>query len=74
MNMSLLAYFLFTFLITWSVWLGAAALAEPGNTGFFGICGPGFLLGIFAPAQSGHPPAACSDHPLRLLNPPRVHR
>ncbi len=48
--MSLLAYFLLTFLITWAVWFAAAAFAAPGNTGFFGIRGPVFLLGVFAPA------------------------
>lgn len=48
--MALLAYFLSTFLITWSVWFATAALAPPGNTGFFGIRGPVFLLGVFAPA------------------------
>lgn len=48
--MSLLAYFLLTFLITWSVWFAAAALASTGNTGFFGVRGPVFLLGVFAPA------------------------
>jgi membrane protease YdiL (CAAX protease family) len=50
MHMSLLAYFLLTFLIAWAAWFAAAALAAPGNTGFFGIRGPVFLLGVFAPA------------------------
>lgn len=50
MHKTLLAYFLLTFVITWSVWLAAASLAAPGNTGFFGIRGPVFLLGVFAPA------------------------
>jgi uncharacterized protein len=31
------------------VWFAAAALAAPGNTGFFGAGGPVFLLGVFAP-------------------------
>ena len=48
--MRLLGYFLLTFLVTWSLWFAAAALAAPGNTGFFGGRGPVFLLGIFAPA------------------------
>lgn len=48
--MRLLAYFLLTFLVTWSVWFAAAALAAPGNTGFFGGRGPVFLLGVFSPA------------------------
>lgn len=43
------AYFLLTFGITWSLWFAAATLAAPGNTGFFGIRGPMFLLGVFAP-------------------------
>jgi len=48
--MRLLAYFLLTFLVTWSVWFAAAALAAPGNTGFFGGRGPVFLLGVSTPA------------------------
>lgn len=48
--MRLLAYFLLTFLVTWSVWFAAATLAAPGNRGFFGGRGPVFLLGVFAPA------------------------
>jgi len=48
--MRLLAYFLLTFLVTWSVWFAAAGLSAPGNTGFFGGRGPVFLLGVFAPS------------------------
>jgi membrane protease YdiL (CAAX protease family) len=48
--MQLLAYFLLTFLVSWSVWYTASGLAAPGNTGFFGGRGPVFLLGVFAPA------------------------
>ena len=44
-----LTFFLLTFLLTWAVWFSAAALAAPGNTGFFGARGPLFLLGVFAP-------------------------
>lgn len=47
--MRLLAYFLFTYLVTWSVWFAASGLAAPGNTGLFGGRGPLFLLGVFAP-------------------------
>lgn len=47
--MRLLAYFLVTYLLTWSVWFGASSLAAPGNTGVFGGLGPVFLLGVFAP-------------------------
>jgi membrane protease YdiL (CAAX protease family) len=46
----LLAFFLLTFVLTWAAWFAAAALAAPGNTGFFGVRGPVFLLGVFAPA------------------------
>lgn len=48
--MRLLAFFLLTFLVTWSVWFAASGLAAPGNTGFFGGRGPVFLFGVFAPA------------------------
>ncbi len=46
----MLAYFLLTFLVSWSVWFAASGLAAPGNTGLFGGRGPVFLLGVFAPA------------------------
>lgn len=48
--MALFAYFLLTFFVAWVVWFAAAALAAPGNTGFFGIRGPVFLLGVIAPS------------------------
>lgn len=48
--MTLLGFFLFTFVLTWATWFASAALAGPGNTGFFGLRGPVFLLGVFAPA------------------------
>ena len=47
--MRLLAYFLLTFVVAWSVWVAASGLAAPGNTGLFGGRGPVFLLGVFAP-------------------------
>lgn len=47
--MRLLAYFLLTFTVTWSVWTVASGLAAAGNTGVFGGRGPVFLLGVFAP-------------------------
>lgn len=47
--MRLLAYFLITFSVTWSIWTVASGLAAAGNTGFFGGRGPVFLLGVFAP-------------------------
>jgi uncharacterized protein len=48
--MRLIAYFLLTFLVTWTVWFAASGLSATGNTGFFGGRGPVFLLGVFAPA------------------------
>jgi membrane protease YdiL (CAAX protease family) len=47
--MRLLTHLSVTFLVAWSAWLAAAALAAPGNTGFFGVRGPLFLFGVFAP-------------------------
>ena len=48
--MNLLGFFLFTFALTWVAWMTSAALAGPANVGFFGVHGPVFLLGVFAPA------------------------
>jgi membrane protease YdiL (CAAX protease family) len=48
--MTLVAYFVLTFIVTWAAWFAAVALAAPGNTGLFGVRGPVFLLGVFAPA------------------------
>lgn len=39
-----------TFAFTWTAWLAPAALGAPDNSGFFGLGGPVFLLGVFAPA------------------------
>jgi uncharacterized protein len=50
MRVTLLAYFLLTFILAWASWFAAAAMAAPGSTGFFGVRGPVFLLGVFAPA------------------------
>ena len=47
---NLLAFFLLTFALTWAAWLLSAALAGPNNAGFFGVRGPIFLVGVFAPA------------------------
>lgn len=44
-----LAFFLLTFTVTWTTWLGSEWL-RPGNTGFLRVGGPVFLLGVFAPA------------------------
>jgi membrane protease YdiL (CAAX protease family) len=45
----LLPYFLLTFVLAWAAWLTAAALAGPGDVGVFGVRGPVFLFGVFAP-------------------------
>src|SRR5215831_7870019 len=47
---NLLAFFLLTFTLTWAAWLLSATLAGPNNAGFFGVRGPMFLVGVFAPA------------------------
>jgi CAAX protease family protein len=43
-------FFVLTFAFTWSAWLVSAALVTPANAWFFGLGGPVFLLGVFAPA------------------------
>lgn len=47
--MILPAFFLFTFALTWTAWRATMVLA-PAGTGIFGLRGPLFLLGVFAPA------------------------
>jgi membrane protease YdiL (CAAX protease family) len=47
--MSLLAFFLLTFTVTWLAWVVPAQLA-PASNGLFGPGGPVFLLGVVAPA------------------------
>ena len=49
-HIALPGFFLLTFALTWTAWLAPAALAAPGSAGFFGLGGPVFLLGVFAPA------------------------
>ena len=49
-RITLVGFFLLTFALTWTAWLAPAALGAPGNSGFFGLGGPVFLLGVFAPA------------------------
>jgi len=49
-HLALLGFFLLTFAFTWTAWLAPAALAAPGEGGFFGVGGPVFLFGVFAPA------------------------
>jgi len=48
--LALIGFFLLTFAFTWTAWLAPAALAAPGKGGFFGIGGPVFVFGVFAPA------------------------
>jgi membrane protease YdiL (CAAX protease family) len=43
-------FVLLTFAITWTAWLASAALAAPAGNWVFGLGGPVFLLGVFAPA------------------------
>jgi membrane protease YdiL (CAAX protease family) len=45
----LIAFLALTFALTWSIWIGGAAIAGSANRGFFGAGGPIFLVGIFAP-------------------------
>ena len=49
-RIALVGFFLTTFAFTWTAWLAPAALGAPGDSGFFGLGGPVFLLGVFAPA------------------------
>ncbi len=49
-RIALVGFFLLTFAFTWAAWLATAALGAPGNSGFFGVGGPVYLLGVFAPA------------------------
>ncbi len=48
--MKLLLFFLLTFAVTWTAWLVPAVLVAPGTGGLFGLGGPVFLFGVFAPA------------------------
>lgn len=43
-------FFLLTFALTWTAWLAPAALGAQSRSRFFGLGGPVFLLGVFAPA------------------------
>jgi membrane protease YdiL (CAAX protease family) len=49
-RIALVGFFLLTFALTWTAWLAPAALGAPGKSGFFGLGGPVFRLGVFAPA------------------------
>lgn len=45
----LAVFVLLTFALTWTVWIVPAVFLGPGNGGLFGLGGPVFLLGVFAP-------------------------
>jgi len=47
---ALAAFFVLTFALTWTAWLGPAAMGLPHDRGAFAPGGPVFLLGVFAPA------------------------
>ena len=49
-RIALPCFVVLTFAFTWIAWLASAALVTPGNTWLFGLGGPVFLLGVFAPA------------------------
>lgn len=44
------SFFVLTFALTWIAWPASAAFVTPGNSWLFGLGGPVFLLGVFAPA------------------------
>lgn len=46
---ALVAFFLGSFVVTWTAWLAPPALGARGDV-LLGIGGPVFLLGVFAPA------------------------
>jgi len=46
----LIAFFLLTFVLTWAAWLASATWGR-GQPALFGLGGPIFLLGVFAPAM-----------------------
>lgn len=48
--MALVGFFLLTFALTWTAWLAPAAWGLRGTSVWFGLGGPVFLLGVFAPA------------------------
>ena len=60
-RMALVGFFLLTFALTWTAWLAPAALGAPGDSGFFGLGGLVFLLGVFAPAFVALALTACGE-------------
>lgn len=49
-RIALLCFVVLTFAFTWTAWLASAASVTPDNTWLFGLGGPVFLVGVFAPA------------------------
>ena len=49
-RIALPCFVVLTFAFSWIAWLASAAFVTPGNTWLFGLGGPVFLLGVFAPA------------------------
>lgn len=56
----MIAFFLLTFFVTWMAWLAPAALVASGHA-VFGMGGPVFLLGVFAPGLTALALTAYSD-------------
>lgn len=46
----LVEFFVLTFVVTWAAWVGGSVLAARSSDGIFGVGGPVFLLGVFAPS------------------------
>lgn len=49
-RIALPCFVVLTFAFTWIAWLGSAAVVTPSSAWLFGLGGPVFLLGVFAPA------------------------
>jgi membrane protease YdiL (CAAX protease family) len=43
-------FFVLTFALTWTTWVGGSAMAARSGRGVFALGGPLFLLGVFAPS------------------------
>ena len=69
-RLALVVYVVLTFALTWTAWIVPAVVLAPGNAGVFGLGGPVFLLGVFAPGFVAIALTAYSDGPAgvaRLL-------